>query len=219
MENGLLAGCRGFPLFRQNLHDISLKSINAELIYYVLFSKFVYSTFNINYLSNSHISCSQKKNILRGRFPFAHVKSGKLVIGEFSLNAFLVWGGCCSTVADVAITALWNYIFGWLSCSFSCSTFCFKFSLSWENTWFWILGACGMWCWKRWFSILSMIFLHITRFPQTSFEDNVVWFSFLNSIFINIWPRCWWHGNAHFSTLFSFDFQSGFFGNFSFSLC
>lgn len=28
--------------------------------------------------------------------------------------------------------------------------------------------------------------LQITRFPQTSFEDKVAWFSFLNSIFINI---------------------------------
>lgn len=67
-----------------------VKSINAEFIYYILVSKFVYSTFYINYLSNSHISCSQKKNILTGRFPFAHVKSGKSVINEFSLNAFLV---------------------------------------------------------------------------------------------------------------------------------
>lgn len=89
--------------------------------------------------------------------------------------------------------------------AFSCSTFCFKFSLSWENTWFWILGACSMWCWKRRFSIFSMIFLHYTtRCPQTSFENKAVWLSFLNSIFINIWPRCWWHGNAHFSPLLLF---------------
>lgn len=58
-----------------------------------------------------------------------------------------------------------------------------------------------------------MIFLYnITRFPQASFEGKVVSFSFLNSVFINIWPRCTF-------LYIAFDFQSGFFGNFSFSLC
>lgn len=35
--------------------------------------------------------------------------------------------------------------------------------------------------------LAHMVFLHyITRFPQTSFEDKIVWFSFLNGTFINI---------------------------------
>lgn len=156
-----------------------------------------------NYLSNFHISCSQKENILTGRFPFAHVKSGRYRWGFFKcfpgLRYLLFYSSWWSHVTD-----LWSDIFGWLPCSFSCSTFCFKFSLSWENTWFWILGACSMWCWKRWSSLFSTIFLYITRLPQTSFEDKVVWFSFLNSIFISIWPRCWWHGMAHLSTLLLF---------------
>lgn len=86
---------------------------------------------DINYLSNSHISCSQKKIFLHADFLLPMWNLASQLKMRVFFNACLVWGTCCSTVADGAITDLWSNIFGWLSCSFSCSTFCFKFSLSW----------------------------------------------------------------------------------------
>lgn len=56
-------------------------------------------------------------------------------------------------------------------------------------------------------------FFFTTRFPQISFEDKVVWFSFLNSIFINIWPSGCWCTFLYIASLLtsSQDFLGNFF--------
>lgn len=163
--------------FTWHMSRVPLLSLSTTLYFKILKSLLILHSVSIIFLILT-FHAVKRKIFLQADF--------LLPIGNL---ASLLWGGCCSTVADGAITDLWNYIFRWLSCFFLLHFLLQVFLIMGEHM---ILNPwIQMWCCKRWLSILSMIFLHyITGCPQTSFENKVVWFSFLNSIFINIWPSC-----------------------------